>query len=48
MNRISQETGAKIGDKLFTDSLSVENGPAPTYIDMMRANLASILKALRP
>ena len=48
MDRISKETGAKIGDKLFTDSLSVENGPAPTYIDMMRANLASILKALRP
>jgi zinc/manganese transport system substrate-binding protein len=48
MERISRETGAKIGDKLFTDSLSVENGPAPTYIDLMRANLASILKALRP
>ena len=48
MERISRETGAKIGDKLFTDSLSVENGPASTYIDMMRANLASILKALRP
>ena len=46
MNQISHETGAKIGNPLFTDSLSVENGPAPTYIDMMRANLASFTKAL--
>ena len=48
MQQIAQETGAKIGDKLFTDSLSVENGAAPTYIDMMRANLARISKALLP
>ena len=48
MNQIAQETGAKIGNSLFTDSLSVENGPAHTYIDMMRANLASFIKALRP
>jgi zinc/manganese transport system substrate-binding protein len=48
MAQISRETGAKIGNPLFTDSLSVENGPAPTYIDMMRANLASFTKALRP
>jgi zinc/manganese transport system substrate-binding protein len=48
MTQISRETGAKIGNPLFTDSLSVENGPAPTYIDMMRANLASFTKALRP
>lgn len=48
INQISRETGAKIGNSLFTNSLSVENGPAPTYIDMMRANLASFTKALRP
>ena len=48
MNQIAQETGAKIGGTLFTDSLSVENGRAPTYIDMMRANLASFTSALRP
>ena len=33
MRRIAAETGAKIGGTLYSDSLTGENGDAPTYID---------------
>lgn len=46
IDRISQETGVKIGGTLYADSLSGAQGPASTYIKMMRANAAVILKAL--
>lgn len=46
MQRIAQETGAKVGGRLYTDSLSPADGPAPTYIDMMRSNVDTLAKAL--
>jgi zinc/manganese transport system substrate-binding protein len=46
MRRISAETGAKIGGTLFSDSLSDENGDAPTYIDMVRHNIKALTSAL--
>jgi len=46
--RIARESGAKIGGTLYSDSLSLENGPAPTYIDLMRHNLKQLTDALKP
>ena len=44
--RIAHETGAKIGAKLFSDALSKPDGPAASYIDMMRNNIAAFTAAL--
>lgn len=44
--RIAAETGAKIGGELYSDALSSANGPAATYIDMMRHNVRELVKAL--
>jgi len=46
MQRIAEETGAKIGGKVYSDSLSVAGGPASTYIDMMRNNIRELSTAL--
>ncbi|WP_230531432.1 metal ABC transporter solute-binding protein, Zn/Mn family [Microvirga roseola] len=46
MERIAQETGAKIGPQLYSDALSEPNGPAGTYIDMMRHNIRAFSTAL--
>jgi zinc/manganese transport system substrate-binding protein len=46
MEQIAKESGAKIGGSLFSDALSDEKGPAPTYIDMMRHNLRELSSAL--
>ena len=47
MNQIARETGARIGEALFPDSLSAADGPAATYAAMMRRNLEAFTKALR-
>jgi zinc/manganese transport system substrate-binding protein len=46
IGRIAAETGARIGGKLFSDSLTDEKGDAPTYIDMMRHNIRTLRNAL--
>ena len=46
MEQIARESGAKIGGRLFSDALSDENGPAPSYIDMMRHNVQQLASAL--
>ncbi|HEV7411139.1 MAG TPA: zinc ABC transporter substrate-binding protein [Bradyrhizobium sp.] len=46
MRRISAETGARIGGTLYSDSLTAENGDAPTYIDMVRHNIRALTSAL--
>ena len=46
IERIAKETGARIGGKLYSDALSGEGGPAPTYIDMMRHNIRAFSAAL--
>jgi zinc/manganese transport system substrate-binding protein len=48
MRRIAAETGAKIGGTLYSDSLTEENGEAPTYIDMVRHNIKALAGALTP
>jgi zinc/manganese transport system substrate-binding protein len=44
--RIAAETGAKSGGTLYSDSLSGEKGPAPTYIDLIRHNIKALTSAL--
>jgi zinc/manganese transport system substrate-binding protein len=46
IQRISAETGARIGGTLFSDSLSDEKGDAPPYIDMVRHNIKALASAL--
>jgi zinc/manganese transport system substrate-binding protein len=47
LQRISAETGTRIGGTLYADQLSGPDGPAPTYIDMIRHNVSEIVAALR-
>ncbi|HXQ84082.1 MAG TPA: zinc ABC transporter substrate-binding protein, partial [Xanthobacteraceae bacterium] len=46
MQRIAAESGARIGGTLYSDALSAPNGPAGSYIDMMRNNVREFDKAL--
>jgi zinc/manganese transport system substrate-binding protein len=46
MERIAKETGATIGFRVYSDALSEPNGPAGTYIDMMRHNIRAFSAAL--
>ena len=48
LRTIAMESGAKIGGTLYSDALSPPDGPAATYIDMMRNNVAALSEALRP
>ena len=43
---VVRETGAKFGGNLFVDSLSVDGGPASSYIEMLEHNLHLIKKGL--
>jgi zinc/manganese transport system substrate-binding protein len=44
--QIATETGLKIGGTLYSDALSAADGPAPTYIELMRYNIATIKGAI--
>ena len=46
MERIARETGARIGGRLYSDALSAPDGPAGTYIDMLRTNIRELSAAL--
>jgi zinc/manganese transport system substrate-binding protein len=48
IQRIGAETGARIGGTLYSDSLTAENGEAPTYIDMVSHNIKALTAALKP
>jgi len=46
IEQIAGETGLKVGGELYSDALSDAGGPAATYIDMMRHNVATIKGAI--
>lgn len=48
IRRIAEETGARVGGTLYSDSLTGEKGEAPTYIDMVRHNIRALTSALGP
>jgi zinc/manganese transport system substrate-binding protein len=46
MRQIASESGAAIGGTLYSDSLTIESGEAPSYIEMIRHNIRTIASAL--
>ncbi len=46
LEQIADETGATIGGTLYPGALSGPDGPAPTYLDMMRHNATTLAQAL--
>ncbi|MEM9341638.1 MAG: zinc ABC transporter substrate-binding protein [Pseudomonadota bacterium] len=46
IEQIANETGATVGGTLYSDALSGEDGPASTYLDMMRHNATTLSQAL--
>lgn len=46
VEQIASETDLKIGGTLYSDALSDADGPAATYIDMMRNNIGAIKGAI--
>jgi zinc/manganese transport system substrate-binding protein len=46
LEQIASETGVAIGGVLYSDSLSQADGPAASYLDMMRHNIESIWQVL--
>jgi ABC-type Zn uptake system ZnuABC Zn-binding protein ZnuA len=47
-NQVAAETGAEVVDDLYFESLSAANGPAPTYLEMIRHDVTRIVAALSP
>lgn len=46
MQQIARESGAAIGGKVYSDALSGPDGPAPSYVAMMRNNVSAFTAAL--
>lgn len=44
MLQVAKETGANYGGVLYVDSLTTEDGPAPTYLKLLQYNAATIVK----
>jgi zinc/manganese transport system substrate-binding protein len=48
VEQIASESELKLGGVLYSDALSAADGPAATYIDMMRHNAETIRNAIIP
>jgi zinc/manganese transport system substrate-binding protein len=48
IERIRNESGAVMGGTLYSDALSAPDGPAPSYLKLMRHNLETLMGALSP
>ena len=46
LERIARESGARIGGTLYSDALTGPDGPAPSYIDLMRHNVRQLTTGL--
>lgn len=44
---LAGETGAVLGGTVYSDALSLPDGPAPTYLDMLRHNTTLFAAAMR-
>lgn len=44
--QVARETGAHYGGVLYVDSLSAEDGPVPTYLDLLRVTLDTIASGI--
>lgn len=47
VEQIASEAGLALGGTLYSDALSPADGPAPTYIDMMRYNVKTLVSAIK-
>lgn len=47
IERIAQESGARIGGTLYSDALSKPDGPAPTYLKLIEHNARSLAAVLQ-
>lgn len=47
VEQIASEAGLTLGGTLYSDALSPADGPAPTYIDMMRYNVKTLVSAIK-
>lgn len=45
--QVAQETGARFGGTFYVDSLSAEDGPTPTYLQLLEYNISTLLSGLR-
>jgi manganese/iron transport system substrate-binding protein len=45
--QVVRETGARYGGVLYVDSLSAQDGPVPTYLDLLRVTSETIVKGLQ-
>ena len=46
MMQVVEATGAQFGGTLYVDSLSEQNGPVPTYLDLIRHDTNTIIEGL--
>ena len=44
---IAEETGIRVVSNIYTHSLTTSDGPAPSYLEMMRYNTSAIVAALQ-
>ena len=44
--QVARETGARYGGVLYVDSLTSEDGKVPSYIDLLKVTLQTIVEAL--
>ena len=44
--QVARETGAAYGGVLYVDSLSLPDGPVPTYLDLLRVTTETVVKGL--
>lgn len=42
--QVAKETGARYGGVLYVDSLSAENGPVPTFLDLLKVTAETIVE----
>jgi len=45
--QVAQETKVKVITQFYTHSITLANGPAPTYLDMIRFDTTAIVQALK-
>lgn len=46
--QVARESGARYGGVLYVDSLSVADGPVPTYLELLRVTTATLVQGLAP
>ncbi len=47
VEQIAQEAGLSLSGTLYSDALSRDDGPAASYLDMMRHNVDTLVTALQ-